>query len=620
MLPFVLFGIGIDDSFLLVGAYYESDPSLPFKARITNMAHLAVPSITATTLTDIVAFAFGASTSVPSTRWLCFYAVICVFIDYVYQITFFVAILVIDHRRANAGRYDLCCCVKAPVLGDQHGGEGTQRTTKLASHLRTSAREVRPTSRRYATIYTDFLLKPATKIFVLFAFVALFVAGAFLAVQVTVNVDETKLTPYNSQTDRFTEDFVTYFEKDDGVFGADVYYHDLDVSDATVRQGMLDFRHDLLGLGSDAYPTFPVFVEDFESFLLQSPIITANMTFSEQLDEFFAVPRHEALYIRTVIRNNETGEVDMIKEGISIARQVTNTAERIEMLSAQRVVTLEQPLNRKVVESSGSATDRMFLFQSSFPLFEHLRILPREITLGLSLSLLAVALIAMIFTPHPTCVLLSVLVITMVVVEIVGILVLSGNSIETPSMVVLIMSIGLVADYCLHIMHAYLHVDSTTRSGRAKLCVEKIGGSVLLGGMSTFLGVSALAFSSGQVFYSFFVLFSSMAALGLGHGLIFLPVVLSYIGPELVVHNNELIVASSHFTMRSSGRRSVVLMEQDGMIFDDDAAADEEGGAATVVGNSEGLDATEVNTATMMEASDCHRIIKFYEDSSINDS
>eukprot|EP00545_Synedropsis_sp_CCMP1620_P006444 CAMPEP_0119025582 /NCGR_PEP_ID=MMETSP1176-20130426/33975_1 /TAXON_ID=265551 /ORGANISM="Synedropsis recta cf, Strain CCMP1620" /LENGTH=71 /DNA_ID=CAMNT_0006981143 /DNA_START=120 /DNA_END=332 /DNA_ORIENTATION=+ len=71
----------------------------------------------------------------------------------------------------------------------------------------------------------------------------------------------------------------------------------------------------------------------------------------------------------------------------------------------------------------------------------------------------------------------------MVDVELIGILVLSGSSIQPTSMVVLIMSIGLVADYCLHIMHAYLHVASVTRAGRAKLAVEKIGVPVLLGGM-----------------------------------------------------------------------------------------------------------------------------------------
>jgi predicted RND superfamily exporter protein len=58
------------------------------------------------------------------------------------------------------------------------------------------------------------------------------------------------------------------------------------------------------------------------------------------------------------------------------------------------------------------------------------------------------------------------------------------------------MSVGLVVDYCLHMVHSYLHGDSVTRTGRAKLAVQKIGGSVFLGGPTTYLGVSVLAFSS----------------------------------------------------------------------------------------------------------------------------
>ena len=58
-----------------------------------------------------------------------------------------------------------------------------------------------------------------------------------------------------------------------------------------------------------------------------------------------------------------------------------------------------------------------------------------------------------------------------------------------------------------------------------------MGSSILLGGLSTFLGVVPLAFSSNEVNKIVFTSFFAMVALGLGHGLIFLPVVLSLVGP-----------------------------------------------------------------------------------------
>jgi hypothetical protein len=243
-------------------------------------------------------------------------------------------------------------------------------------------------------------------------------------------------------------------------------------------------------------------------FLIASPDEVADLSFAEQLDGSFNNSAHHLLYGETVIRDPISGEVDRIKEGIAIAREMTGVQNKIDLLSEQRAITVAHPFNK---EPSPNAVERAFLYEATFPLFEHLRVLPRELALGMGLSILAVGIVAAVFMPHPTCVLLSVVVIIMVDVAILGVLVLSGKSLESSSMVVLIMSIGLVADYCLHIMHAYLHVDSNNRTERAKLAVERIGVSVLLGGLSTFLGVTLLAFSAGAIFFRFFILFSAMA-------------------------------------------------------------------------------------------------------------
>eukprot|EP00978_Attheya_sp_CCMP212_P025420 scaffold81728_cov47-Attheya_sp.AAC.1 len=64
-----------------------------------------------------------------------------------------------------------------------------------------------------------------------------------------------------------------------------------------------------------------------------------------------------------------------------------------------------------------------------------------------------------------------------------------------------------------------------------------IGTSVFIGGTTTLLGVVPLAFSTLEVFCNMFVLFLGLVTLGMGHGLILMPVLLSLIGP---VGNNNL--------------------------------------------------------------------------------
>lgn len=61
--------------------------------------------------------------------------------------------------------------------------------------------------------------------------------------------------------------------------------------------------------------------------------------------------------------------------------------------------------------------------------------------------------------------------------------------------------------------------------------LETMGASVLLGGLSTFLGVLPLAFSTSTVMQTVFICLCAMVVLGLAHGLIVLPVILSFVGP-----------------------------------------------------------------------------------------
>jgi Niemann-Pick C1 protein len=59
-----------------------------------------------------------------------------------------------------------------------------------------------------------------------------------------------------------------------------------------------------------------------------------------------------------------------------------------------------------------------------------------------------------------------------------------------------------------------------------------MGSSILIGGISTFLGILPLAFSSSEIFTTIFLTFLGLVVLGCGHGLILVPVILSTIGPE----------------------------------------------------------------------------------------
>ena len=86
-------------------------------------------------------------------------------------------------------------------------------------------------------------------------------------------------------------------------------------------------------------------------------------------------------------------------------------------------------------------------------------------------------------------------------------------------------------DYSAHIMHRFL-TERGDRKGRVVSTLSNIGPAVLNGGISTFLAFVLLATSRSHVFMSFFKIFFLVVSFGLFHGLVVLPVVLSFVGPS----------------------------------------------------------------------------------------
>ena len=70
-----------------------------------------------------------------------------------------------------------------------------------------------------------------------------------------------------------------------------------------------------------------------------------------------------------------------------------------------------------------------------------------------------------------------------------------------------------------------------SRDERVNQTVRGMGPAVFNGGFSTFLAFVLLCSSSSHVFLTFFKIFFLVVSFGLYNGLVFLPVLLSLIGP-----------------------------------------------------------------------------------------
>lgn len=70
-LVFIVFGIGLDDAFIIYSAYVRTDANKSGAERVRETMDKVAMSIFMTTATTALAFALGALSQIPAVRWLC---------------------------------------------------------------------------------------------------------------------------------------------------------------------------------------------------------------------------------------------------------------------------------------------------------------------------------------------------------------------------------------------------------------------------------------------------------------------------------------------------------------------------------------------------------------------
>lgn len=154
-----------------------------------------------------------------------------------------------------------------------------------------------------------------------------------------------------------------------------------------------------------------------------------------------------------------------------------------------------------------------------------------ELILTTILGVVTVTGVALFFVPHWTAALFVLPLICMLYVDLLGIMQWGGVHVDPVSYVASVMSIGLLVDFILHVLLRYYECPGNRREKTIAM-LKSMGVSILTGGISTFLGTMPLAFSISTIFQTIFIAFLGLSTLGVGHGLILLPVVLSIVGPE----------------------------------------------------------------------------------------
>ncbi|XP_070465911.1 protein patched homolog 2 isoform X5 [Equus przewalskii] len=114
VLPFLALGIGVDDIFLLAHAFTEAPPGTPLQERTGECLQRTGTSVTLTSVNNMVAFFMAALVPIPALRAFSLQAAIVVGCNFAAVMLVFPAVLSLDLHRRHCQRLDVLCCFSSP--------------------------------------------------------------------------------------------------------------------------------------------------------------------------------------------------------------------------------------------------------------------------------------------------------------------------------------------------------------------------------------------------------------------------------------------------------------------------------------------------------------------------
>ncbi|WAR23969.1 PTHD3-like protein [Mya arenaria] len=441
ILPFMLLGIGVDDMFVIMESLRQLSPqerSLPVEERVGLMLKHAGVSITVTSVTDIVAFAIGGSTVIPSLSTFCLYAAIGVFALYILQTTYFVACVTLDERRIDSRRNACIICYKHPP------------DYKEWKHYNYSLQH--EFMRRF---WGPLLTKKPMKVFVIAVAIGLSALNIWSFIQLKHDFDPSMYLPSDSYSQRYVKADRKFFP-DDGAF-VQMYCDEMNYED----------NLDNLRTLYEKVKSTPTVQSSTVDFWL------ANTSFGQNFLSkllYFMTTNNGRVYWRYLKFDN--------------------------MKQPTRIMVLKLELYR-----------------------------------NLALAAVCVFVVTLILIANFWASILVFVCVVFTVVDVAGTMQFWDISIDTASSVLLILCFGLAVDYSAHVGHTFM-THTGSRNERTKKTLVHIGPAVFSGGFSTFLAFLLLVNSISYGFTLFFRIFTTVVIFGLFHGLVFLPVILSILGPD----------------------------------------------------------------------------------------
>ncbi|XP_078272061.1 patched domain-containing protein 3-like [Rhinoraja longicauda] len=510
--PFLILGIGVDDMFVMLSSWQKTKVKDKVEDRLAKTYKEAAVSITITTLTDFLAFYIGIATPFRSVQSFCVYTGTTVLFCFIYNITFFGAVLALNGRREASNRHWLTF----RKVENVKQGESTHSAMCCvggAYDQESGAESEHPAFFFFKEYYGPFLTNGWTKATVILLYLGYLACSIYGCLQIKEGIDLRNLASDDSYAIPFYDNANEYFSG----YGPRVMvavtesvdywdssvqneietcmgrFENLSYVDRELSESWLRAYIGFYGYNTSAINKEKVFMTNLYKFLQLVPSFKRDVDISENNQSIKA----SRFFIQTINVNNSVAEKNILIELRELAKEC-----RIPLL----------------------------VYHSAFIYYDQYLVIISNTIQNIIVAAAAMLLVALLLIPNPVCSLWVTFATASVLVGVAGFMSFWGVNLDSISMINLVICIGFSVDFSAHISYAYVSSAKRICNDKAVDALYALGYPIIQGALSTILGIVVLAAAKSYIFRTFFKIMFLVISFGAVHGLVFLPVFLTLCG------------------------------------------------------------------------------------------